>query len=185
MKVLDDFTEGDDLVIGDTGNATRWAGVLVDTKSAGRTYQRAAGSLGWAFPGGLGAKLAVGKGRRVFTVTGDGGMGYHIGDLETAVRMDLPAITIVMNNASFAGYGGLLKNNLGYEAELPAELSTFRDVRFADVAKAYDAYGERVEDAGEILPALRRAVESGKPTILDVQVSGGVAAPGMGLRSTL
>lgn len=185
LKVLDEFVEGDDLTVADTGNASRWAGALVDTKSAGRTYQRAAGSLGWAFPGGLGAKLAVGKERRVFTLIGDGGMGYHIGDLETAVRMDIPAITIVMNNASFAGFGGLLKNNLGHDAEIPAEISTFRDVRYADVAQAFDAYGERVVDPDELKPALRRAVESGKPAVLDVQVSGGVAAPGMSLSSAL
>ena len=185
MKVLDDHVAGDDLVIGDTGSASRWTGSLVETKSAGRTFQRAAGSLGWAFPGGLGAKLAVGKSRRVFTVIGDGGLGYHIGDLETAVRMDIPAITIVMNNASFAGYRGLLNNNMGEETELPAELSTFNDVRFADVAKGFDAFGERVEDPDEIAPALRRAEESGKPALLDVVVDGTIAAPGMGLRAEI
>lgn len=73
--------------------------------------------------------------------------------------------------------------NIGEKVLLPDEISTFRDVRYADVAKAFDAYGERVEDPDEIAPALQRAVDSGLPAVLDVQVSGGVEAPGMGLKS--
>jgi acetolactate synthase-1/2/3 large subunit len=185
MSELNRHVKGDDLVIGDTGNATRWAGALVDTKEAGRTYQRAAGSLGWAFPGGLGAKLAVGKKRRVFTVIGDGGIGYHIGDIETALRVDTPAITIVLNNASFAGYRKLLRVNMGREVELPPEVCTFQDTDFGNVAKAYGAFGERVESPDEFLPALRRAEESGKPAIIDVASTPDARAPGGGPDSEL
>ncbi len=185
MSELNRHTRGDDIVVGDTGNATRWAGALVDVKSAGRTYQRAAGSLGWAFPGGLGAKLAVGSKRRVFTVIGDGGIAYHIGDLETALRVGIPAITIVLNNASFAGYKSLLKVNMGREVELPPEICMFQDTNFGNVAKAYGAYGERVEDPEQFLPALRRAEESGKPAIIDVATTPDARAPGGGSDSPL
>jgi len=88
-----------------------------------------------------------------------------------------------MNNASFCGYNGLIKTNLGLDVECPPEIDTFRDVRFADVAKAYDAHGERVEDPDEVGPALRRAAESGKPALLDMVVWGGARPPGMSLNS--
>jgi acetolactate synthase-1/2/3 large subunit len=171
MHALNEHIQGDDVFISDTGNTTRWVAGLVDVKQAGRNYLRAAGSLGWAFPAGFGAKLAAGPDRRVFTVSGDGGMGYHIGDLETAIRLNLPSITIINNNASFAGYQGLLNRNLGYEAPCPPEFSKFLDLNFADIATGFGAYGERVTDADEIIPALRRAEESGKPSIIDVSTS--------------
>ena len=185
MSLLNAHISGDDLLLGDTGNATRWCGALVDMKTSGKVYQRAAGSLGWAFPGGLGAKLAVGGKRRVFTFTGDGGIGYHLGDMETAVRLKINATTIVLNNASFAGYRDLLNKNMGREVELPPEICMFNDVNFGDVAKAYGAYGERVTDPDQFLPALRRAEESGKPALIDVAATPDARAPGGGPDSEL
>src|ERR1700730_10211396 len=93
---------GDDLLVADTGYMAAWAVTVLQQKQAGRSILRAAGSLGWAFPAAFGAKLAVGNKRRVFGLTGDGGIGYHIADLETALRIKTPVIQIVLNNASLA-----------------------------------------------------------------------------------
>ena len=62
---------------------------------------RADGSLGWAFPAALGAQLAA-PDRQVICITGDGGFGYHIGDIETAIRHQLPVIVIILNNQTLA-----------------------------------------------------------------------------------
>ncbi len=58
---------------------------------------RSAGHLGWAFPAGLGAKCGAPE-RPVVTFTGDAGFWYHIGELETAVRWKINAVTVVNNN---------------------------------------------------------------------------------------
>ena len=58
---------------------------------------RCAGSLGWGFPAAIGAKCAF-PDKNVFCLTGDGGLWYHFTELETAVRSDIPTITIVNNN---------------------------------------------------------------------------------------
>ena len=55
--------------------------------------------------------------------------------------------------------------------EMCPEASEFIDVHFADVARAFGGFGERVTSAEQFIPALRRAEESGKPAIIDVVVS--------------
>ena len=86
----------------DTGYMAAWAVTVLQQKQAGRNTLRAAGSLGWAFPAAFGAKLAVGDKRRVFGLTGDGGIGYHLADFETALRLKIPVTQIVLNNCSLA-----------------------------------------------------------------------------------
>ena len=168
MRLIDQHVGGDDLLVADTGYMAAWAVTVLQQKKAGRNTLRAAGSLGWAFPAAFGAKLAVGPKRRVFALTGDGGLGYHLPDLETALRLKLPTVTIVMNNCSLAFEYHVQKY---VHEELCPEASEFLDVKFGDVAKAFGAHGERVTSAAEFIPALRRAEESGKPAIVDVVVS--------------
>jgi acetolactate synthase-1/2/3 large subunit len=168
MRLLDHYIVGDDLLVADTGYMAAWAVTMLEQKQPGRSTLRAAGSLGWAFPATFGAKLAVGGKRRVFGLTGDGGIGYHLADLETALRLKIPAVQIVLNNSSLAFEYDVQKYVHG---ELCPEASEFLDVPFADVARAFGAHGERVTDPEQFIPALRRAEESGKPAIIDVVVS--------------
>jgi acetolactate synthase I/II/III large subunit len=168
MRLIDQHVGGDDMLVADTGYMAAWAVTVLQQKKAGRNTLRAAGSLGWAFPAAFGAKLAVGPKRRVFALTGDGGLGYHLPDLETALRLKTPTVTIVMNNCSLAFEYHVQKY---VHEEMCPEASEFLDVQFADVAKAFGAHGERVTSADQFIPALRRAEESGKPAIVDVVVS--------------
>ncbi|MGH7095138.1 MAG: thiamine pyrophosphate-binding protein, partial [Stellaceae bacterium] len=62
----------DGILVADTGYSGIWTGTMIDFDGAKQTYQRAAGSLGWAFPASLGAACAAGPGR-VICFTGDGG----------------------------------------------------------------------------------------------------------------
>ena len=168
MYLLDQYMSGDDLLVADTGYMAAWAVTVLQQKTPGRNTLRAAGSLGWAFPAAFGAKLAAGPSRRVFGLTGDGGLGYHLPDLETALRLKLPVVQIVMNNCSLAFEYHVQKY---VHKEMCPEASEFLDVPFGDVARAFGAHGERVTSAEEFIPALRRAEESGKPAIVDVVVS--------------
>ncbi len=174
MQTLDDHVREDDVVVADTGYMASWASTLIEQKRAGRFSLRAAGSLGWAFPGAMGAQLAVGDKRRVLCLTGDGGLGYHLADMETALRWKLPVVTVVMNNASLAFEYHVQKY---LHEELCPEVSDFLDTDFAAVARAFGAHGERVADPDELEPALRRAEASGKPALVDVVVSREVPAP--------
>jgi acetolactate synthase-1/2/3 large subunit len=168
LRLLDQHIGGDDLLVADTGYMAAWAVTLLQQKKPGRNTLRAAGSLGWAFPAAFGAKLAAGGKRRVFGLNGDGGIGYHISELETALRLKIPVVQIVLNNCSLAFEYHVQKY---VHEEMCPEASEFLDVAFADVARAFGAHGERVTSPEQFLPALRRAEESGKPAIVDVAVS--------------
>jgi acetolactate synthase-1/2/3 large subunit len=101
VRVMQEELPQDAVLLADTGYAAAWAGVLYQVRQPGQSFLRSDGSLGWAFPASLGAALAS-PARRVFTLIGDGGFGYHVGELETAVRLGLPVTVIVMNNGSLA-----------------------------------------------------------------------------------
>jgi acetolactate synthase I/II/III large subunit len=141
---------------------------MYDTRSLSQSFMRSAGHLGWAFPAGLGAKCAA-PDRPVVTFTGDAGLWYHLGEIETAVRWNIAAVTVVNNNSS----GNQSKRGFdrAYGGEQTAkgrELWTYTNVDFARVAADIGALGIRVERPGDFSKALNEALKSKRPAIIDV-----------------
>jgi acetolactate synthase-1/2/3 large subunit len=158
----------DAIVLSDTGHAGMWMGGMYDTRTARQGFIRSAGHLGWAFPAGLGAKCAA-PGRPVVTFTGDAGLWYHLGEIETAVRWGIAAVTVVNNNSS----GNQSKRGFdrAYGGEQTArgrELWTYTNVDFARVASDIGALGIRVERAADFPNALNEAIKSKRPALIDV-----------------
>ena len=174
VQALRDTAADGDLVVADTAYMAAWTAALYEVRQAGRTYLRCGGSLGWAFPAALGAQLGR-PDARVFCVIGDGGIGYHIGDLETAVRLGIPAITLVFNNSSLAYEYQFQKHVL--QGQIIDEVNDFAEVDHAAVARAFGARGARVSSAEELRVALGEAVEASEPTLIDVVVSKEQPAP--------
>lgn len=156
------------VLVADTGHAGIWVASMIDFNNPGQTLLRCAGSLGWGLPASIGAQLAL-PDKKVVCFTGDGGIWYHIGEIETAVRCDVP-VTIVVNNNS--GYiqdkGG---DDISY-AKVPgtdsAELWRFNDTNFAALAENMGALGIRVEKPGDIRGAIEEAMASGRTALVDV-----------------
>src|SRR5215475_6038886 len=141
---------------------------MFDLTSPRQGYMRSAGHLGWAFPAGLGAKCAAPQ-RPVVTFTGDAGLWYHIGEIETAARWRINTVTVVNNNAS----GNQSKRGFdraygGQQTEQARELWTYTKVNFARLAEEMGALGIRVEKAAEFAPALKRALSVDRPAVIDV-----------------
>jgi acetolactate synthase-1/2/3 large subunit len=167
----------DAIVVVDTGHAGMWMGGMYDLRSPRQSYIRSAGHLGWAFPAGLGAKCGA-PDRPVVTFTGDAGFLYHIGEVETAVRWKMNAVTVVNNNAS----GNQSKRGFdraygGQQTEQARELWAFNQVNFARIAEEMGALGIRVERAAEFAPALERALAAGRPAVIDVVTDIDAIAP--------
>ena len=167
----------DAIVVVDTGHAGMWMGGMYDLRKPSQSYMRSAGHLGWAFPAGLGAKAACPE-RPVVTFTGDAGFWYHIGEIETAVRWKLNAVTIVNNN----GGGNQSKRGFdraygGTQTEQARELWTYNPMNFARLAEDMGALGIRVENPDEITPALQRALAAGRPAVIDVATDIDALAP--------
>jgi acetolactate synthase-1/2/3 large subunit len=163
----------DAVLVADTGYAAAWAGALAEVRTAGRNFLRADGSLGWAFPASLGAQLAA-PDRQVICITGDGGFGYHIGDLETAVRLQLPVVVIVLNNQTLAFEAHV--QNLLYGQVVP-EVNDFVDVDYGLVARAFGARGVRVTNAAEFRLALAEGLERRGPMVIDAMIDREAIAP--------
>ena len=127
-------------------------------------------TMGFGPPGAIGAKLAAPE-RVVVSLVGDGGFGQNPAMLATAVELDLGIIWLVMNNNAFGTIAGLQKAHYGltYGTTFPGTATAPQyGPDYAQVARAYGAEGHRLTSAEALLPALKSAIASGKPTVLDV-----------------
>jgi thiamine pyrophosphate-dependent acetolactate synthase large subunit-like protein len=157
----------DGILVADTGYSGIWTGTMIELNGAGQSYLRAAGSLGWAFPASLGAKCAAGS-RKVVCFTGDGGFYYHLAELESARRCGI-AVTVIVNNNS--GFGQNLTGVHRIAGNRPGrgeELIRFGPTDFTEVARSFGVRGIRVEQPGEIAPALREALAADETVVVDV-----------------
>ena len=167
-------------VVADTGYMAAWTGVLYPTTRPG-SYFRAIGSLGWALPASLGVQLA--RPEKVVCVTGDGGIGYHLADIETAVRLRLPVVVIILNN------GGLIfeyhEQKYRYQGRVIPEANDFTDADYSAVARALGAEGLRVRTRLEFERAFKVALERDRPTVIDVIVDREAFPPVTNFEKTL
>ena len=158
---------GDGVLVADTGHSAMWTSTLVDLTQPGQRYIRCAGSLGWALPGALGVKCALPE-RPVVCFAGDGGVHYHLSELETAARHGINLVLVVNNNS------GLNQevNNVetiygGQDRGRSHEMWRFGNVDFAKVAEVMGCVGMRVERPEQIAPALKEALKMNRPVVID------------------
>ncbi|HXP02659.1 MAG TPA: thiamine pyrophosphate-binding protein [Stellaceae bacterium] len=157
----------DGVLVADTGYSGIWTGTMIDLNGAGQTYLRAAGSLGWAFPASLGAQCAAGS-RRVVCFTGDGGFYYHLAELESARRYQIPAVIVINNNSGFGQNLTGVRRISGNRPGRGEELIRFGPTDFTKVAASFGVRGIRVEEPGRIASALSEALAANEPIVVDV-----------------
>jgi acetolactate synthase I/II/III large subunit len=127
-------------------------------------------TMGFGPPAAIGAKLAC-PDRVVLSLVGDGGFGQNPAALATAVEEKLAIIWLIMNNNAYGTIGGLQKAAYGvnYGTLFPEpESPLLATPDYAAIARAYGALGERIQSAAELAPALKRALASNRPYVLDV-----------------
>jgi len=165
MSELARRLKSDDIVVADASYASIWISNFLRAERAGQRFltPRGIAGLGWGLPMALGAKVAA-PDSRVFCLAGDGGFAHCWAELETAVRMQLPVVTMILNNGI-----------LGYQKH--AELSrygvhtdavAFAAVDHAAVARACGCVGIRVDDPTKLGAALDEAIACVRPVVIDV-----------------
>jgi acetolactate synthase-1/2/3 large subunit len=127
-------------------------------------------TMGFGAPAALGAKVAR-PDRVVVALVGDGGFGQNPAMLATAFEADIAVVWVIMNNFAFGTIAGLEKAHFG---------TTFGTVfekngkpyspDYAAIARAYGVEGVKVKSAAEFRPALEKAIASGKPVVIDVEM---------------
>lgn len=123
------------------------------------------GSMGYGLPAAVAAKLTH-PDRPVVCLAGDGCFLMHGQEFSTAVQYGANIITLVVNNGMF----GTIR--MHQERNYPGRVSgtELHNPDFAAYAKAFGGYGETVTRTEDFGPAFDRAVASGKPAILEIQV---------------
>lgn len=163
----------DGIVIIDAGNAGKHMRTFMDTHQPDTfMYISDWGSVGAGLPIAMGAKLARPK-QPVVAAVGDMGMMCNVGELETAVREKIAVVCVVFNDRG-------LGNERAFQKELYGGRLfgvDYGDVDFAALARVLGAHGERVTDPALLLPAIKRALESGKPGVIDAVIDPDRLAP--------
>jgi acetolactate synthase-1/2/3 large subunit len=173
---INEFLTEDSIYIGDGGDIVTFSGGVVQPKSPGHWMDPGPlGTLGVGIPFVLAAKFAR-PDKEVVALFGDGAFSLTGWDFETLVRFNLPFVGVVGNNSSMnqIRYGqerkyGKPRGRIG---------NTLGDVRYDEFARMLGGYGEEVRDPKDIGPAMQRARESGKPSLINVWVDPDAYAPG-------
>ena len=131
------------------------------------------GCLGTGVPFGLGAQVAM-PDKQVVLVTGDGSFGLNAMEFETAVRHGIPLVCVICNDEGW----GMVKHHqeLCYADDrvCGTELGV---IHYEKIVEALGGYGEFVDKEADIAPAIKRALECGKPACVNVMTDPTVFSP--------
>ncbi len=158
---IKDFMARDAILVVDGQEILNYGRQSMPTYSPGhRLNSGPFGTMGVGLPFGLGAKLAK-PDKQVIVVHGDGSFGLNALELDTAVRHNIPVLVVISLNGGWTAdpNGDKPGRNLGY-------------TRFDKMAEALGCYGDYVEKADEIRPALERAqrqVDQGRVALVNIK----------------
>ncbi len=162
-RVLPDDT----VIVRDGGCTSLWELAYHEMRSRDYLWTSKFGHLGAGLPYAIGAQLAVGNSRRVCLITGDSAFQFHISELETAVRKQLPIVCIVNYDAAWGMERPGFHMAFGADRDVEAR---WGEVRFDKIAEGYGAYGQYVDRTEDVAPAVQRAFDSGRTAVVQVAV---------------
>lgn len=168
IVAVDAVTEAapeDTIFVSSHGNVDFWADARLKFKTPGR-YLRAgqSGSLGAEVPYGAGASFAD-PDSPVVVFVGDGGVGFHVSELDTAERYGRAFIIVVLDDQKWGAISLPQQQSFGetYQMDLPR-----RD--WTKVAEGLGGNGYLARDPQSIGDAVKKAIAAGKPAIVQVPV---------------
>jgi acetolactate synthase-1/2/3 large subunit len=176
FRALRPFVEQDSdaILICDGGEFAQWGQSMLPVRR--RLVNGVAGAIGSALSFALAARLVEPK-APVFAVLGDGTIGFHISEFETAVRRALPFVAILGNDARWNAESEIQRRAYGANRMHGCELLP---ARYDQVVMALGGHGEFVERATDLPAAIERALGSGKPACVNVMIES-TAAPALSL----
>jgi acetolactate synthase-1/2/3 large subunit len=166
------------IYVSDGGEFNQWVQASVSART--RITNGPGGAIGVGIPFAIAACLARPDVRVVLSI-GDGSLGYHLMEYETATRCRAPFVAVVGNDSCWNAEYQIQVRTYGRDRAIGCEMS--QGVRYDSAASALGGYGELVTKATDMGAALHRAMESGRPACLNVMVDR-VAAPTFSSRTT-
>ncbi len=122
------------------------------------------GTLGYGFPVALGAAVG-GGGRRVVSITGDGGFGWNMQELATAQRYNLPITLIVFNDGHYGNVRAIQKREFG--AEVAVDLA---NPEFSLLAQAFGVAFTQVDNPEALGAAVKESISADGPVMIEVKI---------------
>jgi len=121
-------------------------------------------AMGIAIPGAVAAKLVYPK-RKIVAVTGDGGFMMNMQELETAVRIGTPFVTLIFNDGGYGLIEWKQQIHFGKSAFIK-----FGNPDFVKLADSMGLKGYRIESASDLIPTLKEALAQSVPAVIDCPV---------------
>ena len=169
-KVLSEFLKPEDILVWDGGDFGHFGRMLHPARMPLRWfYFSQFGTLGNGLPTAIAAQVAH-PDSRVVLMAGDGGFGFTAMEFDTAVRHNLPVVAVLGNDATW-GIDYHIQVGLFGRDTATKLLYT----RYDKVVEGLGGYGQRVTRPEELAPALRRAFDSGRPSLVNVEIQCGIS----------
>lgn len=163
ISILEKVLPNDALLTTDAGNFAGWLHSFYPFKEHNTFVGPTSGAMGYGMPAAIGAKLAF-PNKTVVSLSGDGGFMMTAQELETAVRYNVPIISLVFNNDM---YGTI---RMHQEMHYPEKVvgTDLGRVSFVHMAKSFGAEGYFVETKEQFQKALEEAMARGKPALIEI-----------------
>jgi len=159
----------DAMITNDAGNFFGWLSRYYRFEKEHTYIGPTSGAMGYGMPAAIGAKLAR-PDKLVVSFSGDGGFMMTVQEFETAVRYQIPILSIVINNHL---YGTIRAHQEKHFPNRPIG-TELTNPDFAELAKLMGGHGERVRRNADFLPALERALASNRPAVIEVLTHPGI-----------
>ena len=167
IEKIYEMTKGDAIITTEVGQNQMWAAQFYKYQNP-RTFLTSGGlgTMGYGLGASIGAKVGMPE-KLVFNIAGDGCFRMNMNEIATAARSDVPIIQVVLNNHVL----GMVRQwqNLFYGKRYSA--TVLEDaVDFVKLAEAMGARGCRITKKEEVEPAVREAIASGRPTVIECMI---------------
>ncbi|MFE2963735.1 thiamine pyrophosphate-binding protein [Streptomyces sp. NPDC059340] len=159
----------DGIMVRDGGATTIFGWTYSQAKPHDVMWNQNFGHLGTGLPYAIGASVAEGGKRPLMLITGDSSFQFHIAELETAARLNLPLVCVVGVDYAWGLEVGVYKRTFG-QGSLETGAHWSENTRLDKVAEGFGCHGEYVERDEDIAPAIKRAYASGRPGVVHVAV---------------
>ncbi|MGE3628099.1 MAG: thiamine pyrophosphate-binding protein [Hyphomicrobiales bacterium] len=162
----------DPVLVVDGGEFGQWAQACLAAPA--RVINGTSGAIGGGLCYAIAAKAAR-PGATVIVLMGDGTIGFHLAEFETAAREGLEVLAVVGNDARWNAEYQIQLRDYGPDRTYACELSP---ARYDEAVAGLGGHGEFVREPGELDAALRRALASGRPACVNVMIEGAPAPSG-------
>jgi acetolactate synthase I/II/III large subunit len=166
MRELETLLTPDAIVTTDAGNFAGWATRFLNFSDKQRYIGPTNGAMGYSVPAAIGASLIFPK-RMVVSMVGDGGFMMTGQELATAVHHGSAPIVLVFNNNQFGTIR--MHQERAYPWRVSGTQVTNPD--FCKYIQAFGGHGELVSETAAFTPAFKRAVDSGKPAVIELRMN--------------